>query len=71
VKYYCEQRLALNPDDPMALFSMSDCLALQGEMDEAKKYASRCYRLSLLRGDAAGQGMAEAIQKRFPNLNSG
>ena len=36
---YCEEVVAHNPDDPRALYSLADCLAKQGETNEASRYA--------------------------------
>src|ERR1700730_9556667 len=37
---YCEERLAYTPQDPMSLYLLADCLARQGETDEASRRAA-------------------------------
>jgi tetratricopeptide (TPR) repeat protein len=65
---YCEVILADNPDDPMALFQLADCLARQGETDKARQHAAKCYQLGLAQGGELGRGLLELLEKRFPGL---
>jgi len=65
---YCEERLSYSPEDPMALYALADCLARQGQMDEAKHRAVDCRRAALSRSDEIGKGVVELIEKRFPEL---
>jgi tetratricopeptide (TPR) repeat protein len=68
---YCEVNLANNPNDPMALYAIADCLAREGDSEGAKSYAARCYELSASRKDAIGNGAIELLQKRFPEISLG
>jgi hypothetical protein len=70
VKHYCEQRLTLDPDDPMALYTLADCLALQGDATQASKLAHKSYALSLVQPGGQGKGMAELIENRFPEVKA-
>jgi tetratricopeptide (TPR) repeat protein len=65
---YCERRLALDPEDPMILFELADCLALQGEMDLAKKQAVKSYELSMAKGGVLGKGVLQLLERRFPEI---
>jgi hypothetical protein len=67
---YCEERLAYNPEDPMALYHMADCLARQGETDEARRRAADCRKAASLKGDEIGKGIVELIEKQFPELKA-
>jgi tetratricopeptide (TPR) repeat protein len=68
---YCETNLANNPDHPMALYAIADCLAREGDTKGAESYAARCYELSAARKDAVGNGTIELLQKRFPEISLG
>jgi tetratricopeptide (TPR) repeat protein len=65
---YCEERLRRKPDDAMALYSLADCLARQGEIDEARRRAAECLRAASLQGGEQGKGIVELVQNRFPEL---
>jgi tetratricopeptide (TPR) repeat protein len=65
---YCEERLAYAPDDAMALYTLADCLARQGETDEARRRATECLGAASSRGDERGKGIVELVEKRFPEL---
>lgn len=65
---YCEERVAYTPEDPMALYALADCLARQGQIDEARRRAADCRKAALSRSDNIGKSVVELIQKRFPEL---
>jgi ATP-dependent Clp protease ATP-binding subunit ClpA len=65
---YCEELLAYKPDDAMALYALADCLARQGETDEARRRAAECRRAALSRGEVVGKVMVELLEKRFPDF---
>jgi tetratricopeptide (TPR) repeat protein len=67
---YCEQRVASDPGNAMALYELADCLALQGKSAEANKVARQSYALSLAQGTAQGQSLAELIEHRFPKIKA-
>ena len=71
VRRYCEELLAYNPGDPMALYALADCLAQQGETSKAREYAAKCHQLALARGDELGRGLVELLEKRFPEIKPG
>ena len=52
----------------MALYSLADCLARQGQIDEANRRAADCRKAALSRCDEIGKGVLELIEKRFPEL---
>ena len=68
---YCEELLADKPDDTMALYALADCLARQGETDEAGRRAAECRRAALSRGEEFGKTMVELLEKRFPDIKVG
>jgi ATP-dependent Clp protease ATP-binding subunit ClpA len=65
---YCEELLADKPDDAMALYALADCLARQGETDEARRRAEECCRAALSRGEKFLKIMVELLEKRFPDF---
>jgi tetratricopeptide (TPR) repeat protein len=65
---YCEECLAYTPEDPMALYVLADCLARQGEIDEARRRVADCRRAALSKGEALGKVMVELVEKRFPDF---
>jgi tetratricopeptide (TPR) repeat protein len=67
-KKYCEQALAHDPDSLLSLYGMADLSNLQGDHEQAQKYAVQCYELAVVRTDPLGKGFVELIQKRFPDL---
>jgi hypothetical protein len=54
----------------MALYHMADCLARQGEIDEARRRAADCRKAASLKGDEIGKGIVELIEKQFPELKA-
>jgi len=66
---YCEERVGYTPEDPIALFALADCLARQGEVEEARRRASDCHKAALAQNEELRKGMVELIEKRFPELN--
>ncbi len=66
---YCEELLSYDPQNPLALYALADCLEQQGEADEARKCASDCRKIALSRGDEIGKGVVELVERRFPELN--
>ena len=67
-KKYCEQALAYDPNSLLSLYGMADLSNLQGDHEQAQKYAVQCYELAAVRTDPLGKGFVELIQKRFPDL---
>lgn len=65
---YCNELLADKPDDPMALYTLADCLFRQGETVEARRRAEDCRRAAFSRGDRVGKVLAEMLEKRFPDF---
>jgi tetratricopeptide (TPR) repeat protein len=67
---YCEECLAYTPEDPMALYFLADCLARQGETDEARRCVADCRRAALSKGEVLGKVMVELVEKRFPDFKA-
>ncbi len=70
VRRYCEELLADNPGDPMALYTLADNFAQHGETAKAREYAGKCYQLALARGDEVGRGLVELLETRFPEIKA-
>jgi tetratricopeptide (TPR) repeat protein len=66
---YCEERVSYTPDDPMALFQLADCLAREGEVEEARRRATDCRKAALAHNEERGKRIVELVEKRFPELN--
>lgn len=68
-KKYCEQDLACNPDSLLSLYGMADLSNREGDQEQARRYATQCYRLAAgSKDDPVSQGVVELIEKRFPDL---
>lgn len=68
-KKYYEQDLANNPDSLLSLYGMADLSNQQGDQEQARRYATQCYRLAAAgKDDPVSQGIIELIEKRFPDL---
>src|SRR2546423_12482 len=50
VKHYYEESLEFNPENPRALAGFADVAREQGQLELAKEYAARCYKV-LMEGD--------------------
>lgn len=70
MKYYCELLLSCDPYDPRALYTLANCLVLQGKTEAAKEIARKSYQLSLAKGGIHGDGLTELIEQRFPDVKS-
>lgn len=70
VKRYSELRLTCDPDSAIVLYTLADCLAMQGETDQATKFARQSYELSLAQSDEQGKALAELFENRFPGVRS-
>jgi hypothetical protein len=66
VKHYSELRLACDPDDAMGLYTLADCLSVQGRAEEAKEIAGKAHRISLSQESLQGRDLAELIERRIP-----
>lgn len=65
-KQYYEQSLACNPENPRALLGLANVAKEQGELEQAKQYAARCYK-SLREGDDFLKGpLLETLLKKWP-----
>ncbi len=68
LKRYCEKLLAVRPNDVRALYFLADCLDLQGQKAESKKYAARCYNLTRMRNDDLAIELLTLLEKKFPEI---
>jgi Flp pilus assembly protein TadD len=65
---YCEETVAYNPEDPMTLYVLADCLDQQGETDEARRRVADCRRVALSLGDDHGKIILRMVEIRFPDF---
>jgi Flp pilus assembly protein TadD len=65
---YCDELVGHNPGDPMALYVLADCLARQGETDEARRRSADCRKAALSQGEMVRKVMVELLEKRFPDF---
>ena len=69
VKHYYEQSLAFNPENPAALSGLADVAKEQGELELAREYAVRCYKV-LMEGDDFLKGARlETLLKKWPEVS--
>ena len=68
MRSYCEQQLALDPENALALYNLADCLALQGQPELAKQYAAKSYETSKAKGGDEGRRICRRIETRFPDI---
>jgi tetratricopeptide (TPR) repeat protein len=68
VRHYCQQRLAFDPEDCMALYSLANSYALQGDLAQARKYAARCYDICCGKDDVNHRELSQILLERFPDL---
>jgi tetratricopeptide (TPR) repeat protein len=65
---YYELQVACDPDSALAHFGLASCLKEQGKADEAREVATKSYQLSVAQDGAIGEGLAERIEKEFPEI---
>jgi len=67
-KRYSEQVLAYEPENALALFKVADILLQQGRADAAKEYAAKSYALAIASDTKEGQGLAELLTRKWPEI---
>jgi hypothetical protein len=65
---YCEEVLLYEPENALALFKIADILLQQGKGDEARRYARKSYALAAASDMKDGQGLAELLAKKWPEV---
>jgi tetratricopeptide (TPR) repeat protein len=65
---YCEEVLLSEPENALALFKVADILLKQGKGDEARRYAQKSYALAAASDTKDGQGLAELLAKKWPEV---
>jgi Tfp pilus assembly protein PilF len=68
VKHYYEQSLAHNPENPRALYGLANVSLEQGETEQAKRYATKCYEAIRQSDDEIDRGLLELLAKQWPEL---
>jgi tetratricopeptide (TPR) repeat protein len=69
VRHYCEELLAVDPEDPLALYVLADCVQKQGKLAEAKQYAERSYAVLAQSKSIANRGLFELLTSQWPDLH--
>jgi len=67
-KSYNEQALKFGPENAMALYGMAKILLQQGEFQLAKRYAAKCYEVSIRGGTEIDQARVELLGKHWPEF---
>ena len=65
---YIRRGLALDPDNPLGLYTMANVLARQDRTVEAHEFAIKSYRSCLLQGGADSRSLMELILLRWPGI---
>jgi tetratricopeptide (TPR) repeat protein len=68
VKHYYEKSLEFNPENPSALAGLADVAQQQGELELAKGYAARCYKVLTQGDDFLRDARLETLLKKWPEL---
>ena len=70
VRRYYEKSLAVNPENAQAFSGLADVAQEQGDFEQAKQYAARCYK-SLTQGDDfLREARIETLLKKWPDVAS-
>ena len=67
-KFYNEQALACEPENPMALYGLAKILSQQGETELARQYAAKCYEVSLRGGTDIDRARVELLGSHWPEF---
>jgi hypothetical protein len=65
-----EQYLTYSADNPRALYGLADVAMQEGEIEVAKQYARRCYRVLLKSADElAKKDLLDLVLERWPEVS--
>jgi tetratricopeptide (TPR) repeat protein len=67
-KQYCEQVLAHEPENALALYSLADLLFRKGETHLAKEYAAKSYALAAHSNTKEDRGLFELLTQKWPQI---
>ena len=70
VKRYYQQSLAFDPENPSALCGLADVAREEGELELAKEYAARCYKILTEGNDSLKNAWLETLLKKWPEVAS-
>lgn len=65
---YIRRNLAVEPDNPLSLYSMANVLERQHRFDEAQQFAIKSYKGCLLQDGTDSQSLIELILLRWPSI---
>jgi Tfp pilus assembly protein PilF len=71
VSHYYKQSLAMNPDNPRALEGLADAAKEQGDLELAKQYAARCYKVLTESNDVFKKQRLETLLTKWPEVAEG
>jgi hypothetical protein len=62
--------LAFDPENPSALCGLADVAREEGELELAKEYAARCYKILTEGNDSLKNAWLETLLKKWPEVAS-
>jgi tetratricopeptide (TPR) repeat protein len=68
-RQYCEQVLAYEPENALALSNLADVLFRQGETNLAKRCAAKSYALLAHSNTKEDRGLLELLNKKWPEVH--
>jgi hypothetical protein len=68
VRRYCEQVLACEPDNALALFKLAEALFQQRQTDLAKNFAAKSYALVANSTTVFHRGLGELLTVKWPEI---
>jgi len=68
VKNYYERSLDLNPENPAALSGLADVAKVQGELEVAREYKARCYKVLTEGDEFLKDAWLETLLKKWPEV---
>ncbi|HEX4002871.1 MAG TPA: hypothetical protein VHX36_09485 [Candidatus Acidoferrales bacterium] len=68
VRHYCDEVLAVEPENALTFYTLADAMFRQGEVNLAKLKAARAYALVCHSHDARDRGLLELLIKRWPEI---
>jgi tetratricopeptide (TPR) repeat protein len=68
VKHYYQESLKFNPENPRALSGLADVAKAEGELEQAKEYAARCYKALIEGDDFLKKERLETLLHKWPEV---
>jgi Tfp pilus assembly protein PilF len=71
MKHYYQRSLDSIPENPRALSGLADVAKEQGELEQAREYAARCYRVLMAGDDFLKKERLETLLHKWPDIAKG